>query len=170
MPDPQVHDSDPQDCDSDSKDCDCDPKVRHSVPVRPQNGLERWTLKQETEFLSSTFNPQELNSIHSFHRCKHLNCNTLSATENSRFSKKGDRFHHQCLMCDDLTFSESTGVNWLMYKEGDGMFCLLCRKQSTINTQNKSTKYSLDPAVRYKRKAVEDHAKSKQHAAEKLSS
>ena len=68
-------------------------------------------------------------------------------------------------MIDELTFSESTGVNWLIYKEGEGMFCLLCRKHNTINTQNKSSKYSQVPAVRYKRKAVEEHAKSKQHAA-----
>ena len=68
-------------------------------------------------------------------------------------------------MDDNLTYSSSTGVNWLIYQEGKGMFCLSCRKHGTTNYQNKSKKYSLDPAVRFKRKAVEDHANSQQHAA-----
>lgn len=68
-------------------------------------------------------------------------------------------------MDDNLTYSGSTGVNWLIYQERKGMFCLLCRKHGTTNYQNKSKKYSLDPAVRFKRKAVEDHANSQQPAA-----
>ena len=68
-------------------------------------------------------------------------------------------------MDDNLTYSSSTGVNWLIYEEGQGMFCLLWRKQGTSNYQNKSKKYSLEPAVRFKRKAVDDHENSQQHAA-----
>ena len=45
------------------------------------------------------------------------------------------------------------------------MFCLLCRKHDTSNNQNKSKKYNVEPAVRFKRKAVEDHANSQQHTA-----
>ena len=56
-------------------------------------------------------------------------------------------------------------MNWLIYQEGQGMFCLLCRKHGTTNYQHKSKKYNLEPAVRFKRKAVEDHANSQQHAA-----
>ena len=65
----------------------------------------------------------------------------------------------------DLTYSSNTGVNWLIYQEGQGMFCLFCRKHGTSNSQNKTKKYNLEPAVRFKRKAVEDHANSQQHAA-----
>ena len=68
-------------------------------------------------------------------------------------------------MDNNLTYSKSTDVNWLIYQEGHGMFCLLCRKHGTSNYQNKSKKYNLEPAVRFKRKAVEDHANSQQHAA-----
>lgn len=132
----------------------------HSAPET------RWTLEQESQLLLSTFTTEEIKTIHSFHKCKNLHCSSLTDSENRHFSKKsGDKFMHQWLMSDELTFSESTGVNWLVYKEGEGMFCLLCRKHSTVNMQNKSSKYSKDPAVRYKRKAVEDHANSKQHAA-----
>ena len=34
-----------------------------------------------------------------------------------------------------------------------------------IRNQNETKKYNLEPAVRFKRKAVEDHANSQQHAA-----
>ena len=68
-------------------------------------------------------------------------------------------------MDDDQTYSSNTGVNWLICKEGQGMFCLLCRKHDTSNNQNKSKKYNVEPAVRFKRKAVEDHANSQQHTA-----
>ena len=43
------------------------------------------------------------------------------------------------------------------------MFCLLCRRHSTSDNQNNS-KYNLEPAIRFKWKAVKDHANS-QHAA-----
>lgn len=68
-------------------------------------------------------------------------------------------------MDDNLTYSSSTGVNWLIYEERQGMFCLLCRRHGTSNYQNKSKKYSLEPAIRFKRKAVDNHANSQQHAA-----
>ena len=44
------------------------------------------------------------------------------------------------------------------------MFCLLCRRHSTSDNQNKS-KYNLEPAIRFKWKAFEEHANSQQHAA-----
>ena len=46
------------------------------------------------------------------------------------------------------------------------MFCLLYRKHNIANTKNK---FNLEPAVRFKNKAVEEHAKSHQHSAELLS-
>ena len=45
------------------------------------------------------------------------------------------------------------------------MFCLLCRKHDTWNSQNKAKKFNLYASVRYKRKSVEDHANSDQHLA-----
>ena len=44
-------------------------------------------------------------------------------------------------------FLQKTGLNWLVYVEGRGMFCLLCRKHDATNLQNKSTKFNTEPAV-----------------------
>ena len=43
------------------------------------------------------------------------------------------------------------------------MFCVLCKKHNCSNSQNKSKKFNLESSVRYKRKAVEDHANLAQH-------
>ena len=45
------------------------------------------------------------------------------------------------------------------------MFCLLCRKHDVTNLQNKSKKFNTEPAVRFKRKSVEEHSTSQQHKA-----
>lgn len=45
------------------------------------------------------------------------------------------------------------------------MFCLLCRKHDVTNLQNKSKKFNTEPAVRFKRKSVEEHSASQQHKA-----
>ena len=47
-------------------------------------------------------------------------------------------------MYDNLTYSKSTGVNWLIYQEGHGMFCLLCRKHGTSNSQKKGRSTALN--------------------------
>ena len=56
-------------------------------------------------------------------------------------------------------------MNWLVYVEGRGMFCLLCRKHDATNLQNKSKKFNTEPAVRFKRESVEEHSTSQQNKA-----
>ncbi|EDO30340.1 predicted protein, partial [Nematostella vectensis] len=124
-----------------------------------------WTAEDESNFLISSFvdDPQV---IHSFHTCRSRRCISLRPTEMRRLATgAADRFQHQWIMDEKLSLSTATDVNWLIYVEGQGMFCLLCRKHGTSNPQNKSKKYSLDPAVRFKRAALEDHAQSQQHKA-----
>ena len=50
-----------------------------------------------------------------------------------------DCFQQQWIMDDDLTYSSNTGLNWLIYQEGQGMFCLLCRRHSTSDNQNNTS-------------------------------
>ena len=116
--------------------------------------------------MSSSFDAADASDLYSLHRFKNRKCKTLSFMEVTRLNEQSiDRFQHQWIMDDDQTYSSNTGVNWLICKEGQGMFCLLCRKHDTSNNQNKSKKYNVEPAVRFKRKAVEDHANSQQHTA-----
>ena len=45
------------------------------------------------------------------------------------------------------------------------MFCFICRKHNTENEKNKCKKFNLQAGIRFKRKAVEEHANSQQHKA-----
>lgn len=85
---------------------------------------------------------------HSFYTCQGSRCNFVTQTEMNQLwatSHKG-RFQHQWIL-DKNSFCKKTGLNWLVYVEGRGMFCLLCRKHDATNLQNKSTKFNTEPAV-----------------------
>ncbi|CAB3990024.1 Hypothetical predicted protein [Paramuricea clavata] len=88
-----------------------------------------------------------------------------SCDEVKRISTKGDRFQHAWITDNKLTYCEKTGYNWLIYEEGEGMFCFICRKHNTENEKNKCKKFNLQAGIRFKRKAVEEHANSQQHKA-----
>lgn len=134
------------------------------VVGKSQVPQETWTETDESKFLASSFNVDS-NDIHSFHKCRNKRCNSLSSTETSRLKESVDRFQHSWITDEKLSHSLATDINWLVYLEGQGMFCILCRKHGTSNSQNKSKKFNLEPAVRFKRKAVEEHANSQQHKA-----
>lgn len=93
------------------------------------------------------------------------NCQGLSKTEQERMKSSKDQFQHQWIFDQGLTSCDETGIHWLVFEEGKGMFCILCRKHNAVNPQNKTKKFNVDASVRYKRKAVEEHASSAQHVA-----
>ena len=51
----------------------------------------------------------------------------------------------------------------LIYKENDGMFCLLCRKHITKNFRNNSDTWNATPSIRFRRSSVFEHFATKQH-------
>ena len=102
--------------------------------------------------------------VHSFYSCQADKCVTLSKEDQQRMKGK-DRFQHQWISDNSLSYCEKTGYHWLLFQEGKGMFCIICRKHDTINPQNKSKKFNTEPSVRFKRKTVEEHASHQQHLA-----
>ena len=119
--------------------------------------------ENEAKFLRSSFGPESV--IHSFHKCKSRSCNSVSSSEQERLARRSDdRFHHHWIN-ENMTFCSKTGYNWLLHEGGQGMFCLLCWKRNVDNTKNKSKKFNMEPAVRFKKKAVEELTNSQQHSA-----
>ena len=102
--------------------------------------------------------------LHSFCFCQEERCPDISKTEHDRI-KTRDRFQHHWILEKKLSYCKKTGFNWLVFEEGKGMFCILCRKHNTHNPQNKTKKFNTDASVRYKWKAVEEHASTDQHFA-----
>lgn len=62
-----------------------------------------------------------------------------------------------------LAFEETTGIWWLLYLENEGLFCLLCRKHNVDNPSNKSKIFNAAPSVRFRKEAIIEHSKGKQH-------
>ena len=58
-----------------------------------------------------------------------------------------------------------SGMWWLVYCEGEGMFCLLCRVHNTKNKYNKQNIFNLAPSTNYKHSAVSDHARASGHTS-----
>ena len=81
-----------------------------------------------------------------------------------RSDDRHDRFHHHWII-ENLTFCSKTGYNWLLYEEGQRIFCLLCKKHIIANTKIKSKKFNIEPAVRFKKKALEECTNLQQHSA-----
>ena len=101
---------------------------------------------------------------HNHYECSGKSCNRLSEQEVSRLSSRSrDKFAHSWLSDKSLSFCQTTGVFWLVYEEGQGMFCFLCKKHNTENKKNKSKAYNATPSVRFKKSAIKDHSASQQH-------
>ena len=55
------------------------------------------------------------------------------------------------------------GLWSLIYKENDGMFCLLCRKHNTRNIRNNSDTWNATPSIRFRRSSIVEYFATKQH-------
>ena len=60
-------------------------------------------------------------------------------------------------------YCERTGVWWAVYVEGEGMYCLLCRKHLSKAVRNKSDIFSVHPSTRFKWGTLDSHRKSDKH-------
>ena len=79
------------------------------------------------ELISQYF--QESPKLHYFYKCKE-GCN-----------KSCDgRFKHEWILDRGVGYCEKTGLWWLVYEEGNGMFCLLCRMHDCENPFNHQKK------------------------------
>ena len=67
-------------------------------------------------------------------------CSSVSGVEKDRIkaTRKKEMFSHEWLSNKKMSFSENAGVWWLIYVEGEGMYCLLCKKCGARSLQNKT--------------------------------
>lgn len=69
-------------------------------------------------------------------------------------------FKHDWLSDDGLAFCQTTGIWWVIYKEGEGMFCLLCKKHDCKNIRNKTTVFNKAPSTRLRSTTLKEHVKT----------
>ena len=51
-----------------------------------------------------------------------------------------------------------------LFLEGEGVYCILCKKHNAHSTQNKQEKFCFEPSVRFKSTALSGHLNSKTHS------
>ena len=78
---------------------------------------------------------------------------------------KRDKFQHtgSWLNKRSMSFCVTTEMWWPVYVEGEGLFCLLCKKKNTANSQNKSKVFNKEPCKRFRPEEFEDRCRTSQH-------
>ncbi len=67
------------------------------------------------------------------------------------------KFKHSWLRDRDLAYCSETKLWWLLFVEGKGMFCLLCKKHDTCNPQNKAAFFNKTAATRFRPATLREH-------------
>ncbi|CAC5411787.1 unnamed protein product [Mytilus coruscus] len=70
-----------------------------------------------------------------------------------------DKFQHKWIH-DEMSFCKTTGFWWLVFKEGKGMYYIICKKHNILTS---GLNFYITGAKRYKRHAVEQHSNSANH-------
>ena len=104
------------------------------------------------------FSSEQLQKLHHHVICKDKNCLDIPKKEKQQIkaARKKDAFQHTWLS-KPYSYCNETEMWWAIYIEGEGFYCLLCRKHQTKAQQNKSEKFSVEPSVRIKSDALKEH-------------
>lgn len=78
---------------------------------------------------------------------------------------KKRRIHHSWLEKKDLAYYKTTGFWWVLFLEHQGVYCFLCRKHKTLDTQNNAAVFSSSPGTRYQTEVLQEHAVTNMHKA-----
>ena len=107
-----------------------------------------------------------LSNLHNYYECKQKSCKDFSEEEEARQKKlKKRRFHHSWVEERELAYDKTTGIWRLLFSENQDMFCFLCCKHKTLNTQNNAAVFSTTPSKRYRKEAIREHSSAKMHQA-----
>lgn len=103
--------------------------------------------------------------VHHYKLCMQRHCTDISNEEHSRIKAERNRekFHHSWLGNKAISFCQQTAIFWPVYIEGEGFYCLLCKKHQTANPQNKEVKFTVEPSVRIKEQSLKSHVECSAH-------
>ena len=79
----------------------------------------------------------------------------ISKEEEARLKSLKKTFRHDTFLTKQFW--------WLCYQEGQGLYCILCKKHGAKNLQNKESKFAEKPGVRFHADAIKGHATGKAH-------
>lgn len=124
-------------------------------------------LEEQKKMVSELFNDSSLVNANSnvHHAALCTDTCDLSSKDPKKWSKEKHRFKHKMLCDYETSFSDKTGLWWLVYVEGEGMYCLLCRKHKGVNPNEF---FCSKAGTRFRKEAIVDHMKTKSHKAAEL--
>ena len=158
---------------NDNKDENDEPPAKRSLKSTSCEATEERCASSKKSSVSSedvyriindVFTEDQKKVLHHYHRCPERNCSSLGADKKQRLSSKTDKFQHEWLFKENV-YCQKTGLRWLVSVEGEGMYCLICKKYKCMNQQNKSDVFNEKPSVRYKTTAINEHGQSRKHSA-----
>ena len=100
--------------------------------------------------------------------CTAAHCTSFSKSEIQRQllvnkdKKKEKVFNHDWLLGND-SFCPRGNCYFAVFVEGQGVYCLLCRRHNSKSSQNKSEKFAAIPSTRFKSSALTDHREAGVH-------
>ena len=103
--------------------------------------------------------------LHHYMLCMQKHCTDISNEEHNRIKveRNREKFHHSWLGNKSISFCQQTAMFWPVYIEGEGFYCLLCKKHQTANAQNKEVKFTMEPSVRIKEQSLKSHVECSAH-------
>lgn len=65
-------------------------------------------------------------------------------------------FNHSLIFDKNLAYVSKTQLWWLVFVEGEGQYCLVCKKFDSKNPQNKKEFFSAEPSTRLKKDCLKN--------------
>ena len=140
--------------------------LTQSLPAKSQSHSEKASdHNEQIAEIGKQFLDVPTSKVHHYLLCTQRNCTDISKEEHSRIKTERNRekFHHSWLGNKSVSFWQQTAIFWPVYIEGQGFYCFLCKKHQTTNTQNKESKFTLEPAVRIKEQTLKSHLDCSAH-------
>ena len=113
---------------------------------------------QKNEIFSSfqkVFNDIEESQIHNYYFCSGRKCDQI-CQEDLKSMNKDNKFQHKWLFDPNIAKCNKTDIWCLVYIEGKGMFCSLCRNYNITQNNGKPIWNTL-PNIRCRTQTVTDH-------------
>ena len=101
-------------------------------------------------------------SIHNYYFCRHRNCDEISSKDLESMSKD-KKFQHKWLFNPTYAFCKHSDIWSLVYIDGQGMFCALCREFDAKQSRNGWKLWNSTPNVRYRTETAKTHLTCDMH-------
>ena len=142
---------------------------RKNLFKREQCQLKMTAMKnQTTKRKNSKTVPENLSRlailkfIHNYYFCQHRGCNEISLYDLNAMTKN-KKFRHNWLFNPSYAYCTHSKLWNLVYIDGQGMFCALCREFEGKQNNNGLKQWNCAPNVRYRTDSVQAHLSNKMH-------